>query len=502
MVLKLHDVISVRKNAIANYIGTFCQGVLGFLFVPLYIKYLGVENYGLVGFSVSIQAMLRLVDLGLSSTLSRELARYSISKKSAEPMRSLLKTLQTVYWIISVVVGVLIVFSAPVIVKYWINLGSISANTVRNSVVLMGLSAAAQGPMSLYIGGLFGLQKHVLGNWVNIIIAVLRSGGCVLALIVLSPTITTFFVYQFCITLLGALGSGMILWNLLPPSINPSRFQLAQLKQVWQFAAGMSINSVLWFMISQSDKIILIKILPLESFGYYAVASTAAAAVLYISGPIFSTFLPRYTQLFATNDFEELRRTYRTSCKLNALILIPTALFLAIYSYDALFVWTRNPVIAKQAHLILSLLVIGYGLNQLAYLPYALQIAAGWVKLGVYTNAVIAIFIIPVLVCATRIYGGVGAALVWIAINSVYVLIFVNVLHRRILVDEARRWYASISNPLFLSVGVSVLGQIFLPSFSGIGVVFYVTTMWAVVIGVGIMITPDIRKLIPVIARR
>ena len=78
-------------------------------------------------------------------------------------------------------------------------------------------------------------------------------------------------------------------------------------------------------------------------------------------------------------------------------------------------IWTRNPDIADHAHLILSLLVIGYGLNQLACLPFALQVAAGWVKLGVYTNAAAVLIIVPALVVATRFYGGVGAASVWIA---------------------------------------------------------------------------------------
>ena len=75
--------ISVRRNVVANYIGSFCQALLGFLFVPLYIKYLGIESYGLIGLSVSLSALLRLADLGLSSTLSREFARCSAMPDSA-----------------------------------------------------------------------------------------------------------------------------------------------------------------------------------------------------------------------------------------------------------------------------------------------------------------------------------------------------------------------------------------------------------------------------------
>lgn len=486
----------IRRNTIANYVGTACQAVLGFLFVPLYIKYLGIESYGLIGISVSLNALLRLTDLGLSATLSREFARYSVSPKSAEQMRGLLKTLQTVYWGISLFVGVLIVAVAPFIAKYWINSGSFDIATIQNAVMLMGLTTALQGPMSLYSGGIFGLQRHVLGNCINITLSVLRSGGVVLVLALLSPTITTFFVYQLGVALVGALSTGIILWSLLPHTIAPSRFQISQLKSIWRFAAGMSINSVFWLILSQLDKIILVKMLPLKMFGYYAVASTAAAATGYLSGPLFTTFLPRYTQLYAAGDDEGLKTTYRTSCRLNALIIVPTVVLLALFSQEALLVWTRNPVVAEQSHLFLSLLVIGYGLNQLAYLSYALQVASGWVKLAVYTNAGAVILIVPALILATRFYGGVGAAAVWIALNCIYVLIYVNVLHSRILKGEARQWYFGILPPLVLSIGVGLLGRHFLPAVAGAWFMVGISLIWFILVGTTALATSELREKI------
>jgi O-antigen/teichoic acid export membrane protein len=495
---KLPQTISVRRNAVANYIGTFCQALLGFLFVPLYIKYLGIESYGLIGFFVSFSALLRLTDLGLSLTLSREFARYSALPDSAERMRSLLKTLQTIYWAISLLMGIIIVAVAPLIARYWINPGTLDVAMVQNAVVLMGLTAVLQGPMSLYIGGVFGLQRHVLGNIVNISLAALRFGGVVLALALISSTINTFFTFQLCIALIGAMVTGIILWGLLPHTGIPSRFQVSDLKSVWRFAAGMSINSVLALILFQLDKIILIKMLPLQMFGYYAVASTAAVAVTYLGSPLFTTFLPRYTQLYASGDDEKLKETYRRSCRLNALITVPTVIFLALFSKEALIIWTRNPDIADHAHLILSLLVIGYGLNQLACLPFALQIASGWVKLGVYTNASAVIIIVPALVVATRFYGGAGAASVWIMLNSIYVFISVNIMHSRILKGEARYWYAGMLLPLVLAMVIGLAGRYFLSEVAGIRLVVSVGFMWIVVVVTVILASADLRSKLQV----
>lgn len=498
METKLPKTISIRRNAVANYIGTLCQVILGFLFVPLYIKYLGIESYGLIGFSVSLSALLRLSDLGLSSTLSREFARCSVLPDAAERMRSLLKTLQTVYWAISFLVGLVTVALAPLIARYWINPGSLNIAVVQNAVMLMGLTAAMQGPMSLYVGGVFGLQRHVLGNVINSVLAVLRFGGVVLALALFSPTLNTFFVFQFGVASIGALCTGIILWGLLPNIGIPSHFQISQLKSVWRFAAGMSISSALWLISSQLDKIILIKILPLKTFGYYAVASTAAVAINYLGIPLFTTFLPKYTQLYAAGDEEVLRVTYRRSCRLNALIIIPTVIFLALFSKEALQIWTGNPDIADHAHLILSLLVIGYGLNQLTGLPLALQIAAGWVKLSVYTYAAAVLFIVPALIVATRFYQGVGAAAVWIVLSCIYVFIYVNILHSRILKGEARQWYAGIMLPIVLAVGFGLLGQHFMPAVTGIWLVTIVGFMWIIVVITAILASADLRDKVQV----
>lgn len=494
---KSHKPISIRRNSVANYIGAACQALLGFLFIPLYIKYLGIESYGLIGFATSLNAVLSLTDFGLSSTLRREFALCSDFPESALRMRNLLRTLQTILWGFSAFIGLAMIGIAPLISKHWINAGSLGVETVQRAVVLMGLTAALQGPLSLYSGGIFGLQRHVLGNCINVLLTILRSGGVILVLAFLSPTINAFFICQFCVAFIGALSVGIILWNLLPRTHSVSCFQISQLKNVWRFASGMGISSTLWFIVRQIDKLILIKILPLKLFGYYALASAVASAATFcICEPLFATFLPRYTQLYAAGADERLKATYRFSCRLNSMILIPTVVLLSLFSREVLLVWTRNPVIAEEAHLFLSLLVIGYGLNHVAYLPYAMQIACSRVRLGVYTNSFAILFIVPALTIATRFYGGIGAAAVWIILNCFYLLSYVNIFHRSFLKGETRQWYAGILLPLMLSIGFGLSGRLLFPNISGFIMVLYIAGLWAIIVAVTAIATPSMRKMI------
>jgi len=59
--------MSVKKNIIANYLGNAWAALMGFAFVPIYIKYLGPEAYGLVGLFVVLQGMIAILDADIFS---------------------------------------------------------------------------------------------------------------------------------------------------------------------------------------------------------------------------------------------------------------------------------------------------------------------------------------------------------------------------------------------------------------------------------------------------
>ena len=68
--------MQIRRNVIANYLGQAWGALMGLAFVPFYIRYLGVEAYGLIGIFALLQTLLSLLDLGLTPALSREMSRY------------------------------------------------------------------------------------------------------------------------------------------------------------------------------------------------------------------------------------------------------------------------------------------------------------------------------------------------------------------------------------------------------------------------------------------
>jgi O-antigen/teichoic acid export membrane protein len=151
----------LRNNIAANYAGAGWGALMSFVFVPWTIKYLGVEAYGIIGFFASIQAVLYLLDMGLSLTFSREIASLSGKGDSGQAMRDLTRTFATVYWGIALLAGLLFVGFAPLFAHYWLKAEAISTTTITYATLIMGLSIIARWPGNIYSGGLTGLQRQV-----------------------------------------------------------------------------------------------------------------------------------------------------------------------------------------------------------------------------------------------------------------------------------------------------------------------------------------------------
>ena len=75
--------MSLKKNLVANYISQIYVSVIGIVMVPLYLKHMGAEAYGLVGFFAMLQAWFNLLDMGLSPTMARETASTRDSSSPA-----------------------------------------------------------------------------------------------------------------------------------------------------------------------------------------------------------------------------------------------------------------------------------------------------------------------------------------------------------------------------------------------------------------------------------
>ncbi len=455
----------LKKNIAANLFGNIWQFFMAIAFIPFYIKFMGVEAYGLIGIFTTIQVMLSLFDMGLSGTLNREVARLSALPDKAQDMRNTVRTLEIIYWCLSIIIGIVIMALSSLIAHHWVNPGQLSTATIRQAILIMGFAISLQMIAGFYAGGLIGLQRQVLLNTVNVGVSTLRGFGAVLLLWLVSPTIQAFFLWQIVISIINTFLLAMSLWRGLPFYEKRPVFEKKILGRIWRFTAGISGITLLGAVLSQLDKIILSRMLSLEMFGYYALASVIAMSLGRLISPMFFAVYPRFTQLVSLNDQEELKRLYHKSCQFMSVLIMPVAIVVALFSYELLVLWTHNSAMAEKSHMIVTILVCGAALNGLMYLPYALQLAHGWTNLCLMKCIIFLIVMVPLTIYTTKHYGAVGAASVWLAINLCDFLFSIPLMHRRLLHNEMWQWYwQDIGLPLAAGLLMAGLGRILMES--------------------------------------
>jgi O-antigen/teichoic acid export membrane protein len=454
----------IRINAFANYAGTFWASFMSLVFVPLYIHFMGIESYGLVGMFASLQALFGILDLGLSATMNREMARLDAKPDSRQHARDLARTLEVVFWAVAILLGAVTMLLARPITDYWLKPDSLPKEDIQQALTIMAFVLALRWPISYYTGGLMGLQRQVLVNVISSVIATVRGVGTIGVLWLVSPTIQAFFAFQIFCSAIEVATLAICLWRFLSPAEGHPRFRGNLLKELWRFSAGMTGISMLTIILMQTDKVMLSRMLTLEQFGYYTLAWNVATVMLRAVGPVCVAVYPRMTELATLNDEAAFASLYHKTTQFVAVVAFPLAAVIAIFSKELMFLWSQSQRLAANTAPILSMLAVGTCLNMIMNPPFYAQWAYGWVSLALTQCLVSVVVLVPLLIVLTLHYGPLGAAAAWIILNLGSIFFVVTIMHKRILKQERVSWYfQDVILPAMAVLFIAIPAALFMP---------------------------------------
>lgn len=416
---------------------------MGLVFIPTYIKFLGIEAYGLIGLFAVLQASLTLFDMGMTPTLNREMARFTAGAHTAQSIRDLLRSVEWIALGIAIIIAVGIWAASNWLANSWLRVGELPPNIVSQALSIMGVVTALRFAEGIYRSSIIGLQRQVLFSGINTIIATLRWLGAVAVLAWLSPTIEAFFIWQGLISTItvGVLAS--VTYRALPKAECGGRFSLIALRGVRRFAGGMMGITFLALLLTQVDKVLLSRLLSLSEFGYYSLAVMVAGVVHVLVSPMTQAWYPRFCELYARNDREGMAVAYHTAAQMLSVIVGSSAIVVIVFAGTLLQFWTQDSELTMRTATLVSLLTFGNLLNGLTSMPHQAQIAHGWPGLAVRINIVLIVLIVPSILWVTPRYGAEGAAWVWAYLNAGYLLIGTPFMYRKILINEKFDWYLS-----------------------------------------------------------
>lgn len=442
-----------KKNILANYFGQFYNIIIGIVMVPFYLKYLGAEAYGLVGFFALMQSWMALLDLGLSPTLSREVSKVRAANSISETLRfkTILHSLEFIFIILSIIIAVSIVFGSEWITHKWLKVDSLNLDTVSYCIALMGIIIGFRFLTTLYSSGITGAEAQVWLNSANVILNTLRFVGVLAVLHFINNDIELFFEYQLIVTIIGFVLMGYKFYALMGLERFKLYFSYQALKPVLPFALGVAYTGGIWVFLTQMDKFFLSNILSLKEYGYFALSMMVANGVLQLMSPIGQALQPRMISLLHEGKEAEMYLVYKKSTQLMAVVIFSTVGIIGAYSYELLYAWTGNKEIALWAKDILFWYVMGNGILAISSFQYGLQFAHGNLKLHVYYNTWLAIISIPFIFFVAYNYGALGVAILWFVIRLVGFLFWVPFIHNKFVPGLHRDWMIKDILPILLS---------------------------------------------------
>ncbi|NPT46113.1 hypothetical protein GNZ12_33300 [Paraburkholderia sp. 1N] len=428
----------LKRSLLANYAGQIATVTLGIVMVPAYVRCLGVEAYGLIALNAVLQAWVQILDLGLSPTLCRELARAQ-DEASRKEASVLLQSLEKFVAAMCVLLVVLSVLTAPFFAKDWLHAAGLPTHEIEIAFVLMVLTASSRWLSSAYRGGMVGIDRQATLNVVIVGFAVIRA-VLVVPVIARWPRIDVFFLWQ-----LGALvGESLTLRFLLGRAIKAPlltrTFSRATLTAQARLSLSIAFSALVWATTTQIDKVILSKVVPLQAFGVFSMATLLASGILLLANPIQQAFIPRFAA-DGVGGSRNILSSYLLASEIMMIVVIPVAMIFAIAPDVVLRLWSATAPSTPEAWRILQCYAVGNACTAIAELAFLVQYAQGNLSLQIRGNVAFLIILVPAVFIGSRNDGAVGVAYAWLALSLFRVLVWVSIVHRTFLPGINVRWY-------------------------------------------------------------
>ena len=340
--------MSIRVNLLANYVGQLYSALIGILLVPLYVEYLGIEAYGLVGFYTALQGWFMLLDAGLTPAIGREAARFNAGAIDVLRLRRLLRSLEGIVVVIGAMGAAAVALGANFVANHWLSPEQLRPKDVAFAITLMGAIVALRWISGLYRAAIGGLEHIVWLSGFSVLASTARFVLVIPVLHYAGSTPGYFFAYQLAVAVLEVMVLVGQTYRALPPVQQRIRWEFQPVLDVLPFVLSSGLASVVWVLVTQTDKFLLSGMIPLTQYAYFSMAVLIASGVTLLTTPISGALVPRLTRLGASGDSAGLTRLYRDATQLAAVLATPLVLVLAFFPEQVLVAWTGTPDAAEE----------------------------------------------------------------------------------------------------------------------------------------------------------
>lgn len=398
-------------NMAMLYAGKTSGVLVAFFFLPLYSRLLGAEQFGIVAVILSLQALLIMLDLGMSTLISRDVATGESSPTG------LLKLIRTAE--ISLVSFYLILLVGTAILKAaggFLGVDSVTASAAVALFLFVVLN-------NIYYSAMLARRLYIPSSLIQAIGVIIRAGTTAFVLENGYATLTAFIFTQL---ILAAIHCGVIRWYCMgllelrgALTLNASKPSLLDGISLVNKGRSLVIFSAAGAAVMQLDKPLVTAFVSAASVAPYFLATTLCMLPLSIlAGPISQYYQPALLNGVMSKNPEHIKITLKQF--VNALLLIlglPCIIFWFLRA-PMIEIWMGiNPGNAAISQYV-AILLPGCAVGALGFIPYTLLISEKDFKFQAILSLILTTITLSGAAIAARFQSVEGVCYVYAAYHS------------------------------------------------------------------------------------
>lgn len=414
----------ISHNTLFNFLGQSIPFIVGFFAIPLLIKNLGVERFGILTVVWALIGYFSLFDFGLSRVITYKVSDMFRTGNIDELPIFFWSSLMLILIFTFIGSTLLIIISCfPSLFSSQVGPESLNDGIASLRLIAVGLPAITitAGFKGLLEAEHRFLELNILQAFqgiftflIPLFISYFSSGliGPVTGLVLLR--------YLFCY-----LHSWICLRN--KPHLSKVKiYRLAQILQIFKEGGWYSVSNIIGPIMVYFDRFFISLLVPASQIAYYTTPLEIVNRMLVIPASLSRTLFPTFTMYKNSARSEQL---FRKSLSALIAIMAPLAIGSTFVAKTFFSIWLGNQF-ADHSASIFIILVWGVVINSMAWIPFTLIQSFGHPNVTAKVHLIELPFYIGGLFLLTKHFGMTGTAVAWSMRNLVDLFILLAVARR------------------------------------------------------------------------
>jgi O-antigen/teichoic acid export membrane protein len=400
----------VALNSVWNIAGQSFPLLLAAFAIPILVRKLGVDRFGVLTLAWTLVGYFSLFDLGIGRAITKLLAE-KIALKDSEAARSLIWTAIFSMALLGICFGAGLFALAP-----WLSHSALKIPPPLQSETLYSFYfLALTVPFVTLTCGLRGmLEARQCFGAVN----ALRVGlGWITYLgpLAVLPFSRSIFSVVLILVVARIIGCGLHFWlcgRYIPMFAQDVRWSRKSFVELVGFGSWITVSNILSPIMVYMDRFLIGSLLSISAVAYYTTPFELVTKLWVIPSSLAGVLFPAFSETQALKNHDRTTSLYESGVASTFAIVFPVTLVIILFAPEGLKLWLGLDFARRSAN-ILQILAVGVFANSLANIPYALLQASGRPDLTAKLHLIEVPCYIGLLYWGIRLRGIEGAALAW-----------------------------------------------------------------------------------------